>query len=59
MNNKAHYEWQKCNLERITLKLNIRTDADLIAALDGKAKATEIKRLLRVAMALEEVNHDY
>ncbi len=58
MNNKAHYEWQKCNLEHITLKLNIRTDADLIAALDGKAKATEIKRLLRVAIASEEARND-
>ena len=58
MNNKAHCEWQKRNLERIMLTLNIRTDADLIAALEGKAKATEIKRLLRVAIASEEAHND-
>ena len=40
------------------LTLNIRTDADLIAALEGKAKATEIKRLLRVAIASEEAHND-
>lgn len=58
MKNKAHYDWQKQNTILISLRINLNTDADLIAALDGKAKATEIKRLLRVAIASEAHNDD-
>ena len=35
---------------RFTLKLNKKTDADIIAALEGKPKQTEAKRLIRVAL---------
>ena len=37
----------------ITLKLNNNTDSDLLAALNGKSKQTEIKRLLRMAIEAE------
>lgn len=30
------------------------TDADILAALDGKAKQTEIKRLIRAALSAEK-----
>lgn len=38
----------------IGLKLNNETDADILAALGGKAKQTEIKRLIRAALELEK-----
>ena len=31
----------------IGLKLNLKTDEDILKALEGKAKQTEIKRLIR------------
>ena len=34
----------------IGLKLNLKTDADILSALDGKQKQTEIKRLIRKAL---------
>lgn len=34
----------------VSLKLNKGTDADILDALDGKAKQTEIKRLIRQGM---------
>ena len=40
----------KENTTFIGLKLNNRTDADILAALDGKQKQSEIKRLLRIAI---------
>lgn len=45
------YEAQ--NVHRMTLKLNLKTDADIIAALNGKAKQTEIKRLVRLGLEAE------
>ena len=38
----------------VSLKLNKRTDADIGAAIDGKAKQTELKRLIRQGMKLEQ-----
>ena len=38
----------------VSLKLNKRTDADILAAIDGKAKQTELKRLIRQGMKLEQ-----
>lgn len=35
----------------ISLKLNKRTDADILSAIEDKPKQTEIKRLLRAALA--------
>jgi hypothetical protein len=42
--------WERENVTRITLKLNHNTDPDILEALQGKQKQTEIKRLLRVAL---------
>lgn len=44
----ARYSAQ--HIKNMTLKLNQRTDADILAALEGKAKQTEIKRLIRLGM---------
>ena len=41
----------------VSLKLNKRTDADILAAIDGKAKQTELKRLIRQGMKLEQPKH--
>ena len=38
----------------ISLKLNKGTDADILTALDGKAKQTEIKRLIRQGIKFEK-----
>lgn len=45
--------WDKANTTFIGLKLNNRTDIDILTALSGKQKQTEIKRLLRVALRAE------
>ena len=50
---KAKREWDAANTVTITLKFNARTDADILAALAGKAKQTEIKRLIRETLKRE------
>ncbi len=40
-------QWDTENTERISLKLNKNTDADILEALDKAPKQTEIKRLVR------------
>lgn len=50
---KAKVEWMKANTTHIGLKLNNKTDADILAALDGKPRQTEIKRLIRLALQVE------
>lgn len=47
---QAKREWDAKNTTMISLKLNANTDADILAALDGKPKQTEIKRLIREAL---------
>lgn len=47
---QAKKEWGKGNTTFIGLKLNNRTDRDILQALEGKAKQTEIKRLIRLAL---------
>lgn len=47
-------QWDAKNTTLISLKLNNRTDADILAALEGKAKQTEIKRLVRQGLTLEK-----
>lgn len=44
----------KENTTFIGLKLNNRTDADILAALAGKQKQSEIKRLVRIALQSEK-----
>lgn len=47
---QARREWTKENTTFVGLKLNNRTDKDILEALEGKAKQTEIKRLIRQGM---------
>ena len=47
---EARKEWVKANTSFIGLKLNHNTDSDILEALQGKQKQTEIKRLLRIAL---------
>ncbi|MBQ7858057.1 MAG: hypothetical protein IJ351_05420 [Oscillospiraceae bacterium] len=51
---EAKKNWMRENTTFIGLKLNNRTDADILAALEGKAKQSEIKRLLRIALQSEK-----
>ena len=51
---QAKREWMKENTTFIGLKLNHRTDSDILEALQGKQKQTEIKRLLRIALQSEK-----
>jgi hypothetical protein len=50
---KAKREWERLNTTFIGLKLNNRQDADILAQISGRARQTEIKRLLRLAMETE------
>lgn len=43
----AQEEWIKQNTTRVVVKLNHRTDADILRYLDGKQKMTVIKAALR------------
>lgn len=54
MDSAAKRRWDAENTQIITLKLNRRTDADILSALDGKQKQSEIKRLLRIAIQEEQ-----
>jgi hypothetical protein len=51
---QAKRDWEKANTTFIGLKLNHNTDADILQALEGKQRQTEVKRLLRVALASEK-----
>ena len=41
----------------VSLKLNKGTDADILQAIDGKPKQTEIKRLIRQGMKNDPPSH--
>ena len=43
-------QWVKENTVFIGLRLQRSTDGDILSAIDGKAKQTEIKRLLRIGL---------
>lgn len=47
-------KYDKQNTRFIGLKLNRKSDKDILDALEGKALQTEIKRLLRKALVAEE-----
>lgn len=47
---QARKKWIKENTTFVGLKLNNRTDRDILEALEGKPKQTEIKRLIRQGM---------
>lgn len=42
--------YDKVNTVFVGLKLNVNTDKDILAAIDGKPKQTEIKRLVRLGL---------
>lgn len=44
---KASAKYEAANIIRYVVKLNRKTDADLIAYLDGKKAQTEFKNALR------------
>ena len=46
--------WEKENVTQVSIKLNRNTDSDILEALQGKQKQTEIKRLLRIALQSEK-----
>lgn len=48
---KAHKAWVKKNTTYIGLQLNHNTDKDILSALEGRPKQTEIKRLIRFALS--------
>ena len=51
---EAKKAWMKANTTFIGLKLNHNTDTDLLEALQGKQKQTEIKKLMRIALQREK-----
>lgn len=44
---EAQEKYDKSNTQFIGLKLNKKNDKDILDALEGKPKQTEIKRLIR------------
>ena len=46
--------WDKENVVFVTTKLFKSTDADILEFLDGKVRATEIKRALRLLIEKEK-----
>lgn len=50
---KAKRAWAAQNTTFIGLKLNNNSDTDILAALEGKARQTEIKRLIRLGLEKE------
>lgn len=46
----AQQRYDKANTTFIGLKLNNKTDRDIITAIEGKPKQTEIKRLVRIGL---------
>lgn len=51
---KGKRRWDAENTTMVSLKLNNNTDADILAAVEGKARQTEIKRLIRAGMEAEK-----
>ena len=51
---QAKRDWMKENTTFIGLKLNHNTESDILEALQGKQKQTEIKRLVRIALQSEK-----
>ena len=49
---QARYD--SANSLQMSLKLNRKTDADILAALEGKARQAEIKRLVRLGLEAQQ-----
>lgn len=47
-------KYDKENTQFIGLKLNKKNDSDILNAIDGKAKQTELKRLIRLGLSAED-----
>lgn len=45
--------YDRTHTTRVVLKLNLKTEADIVAALEGKTRQTEAKRLIRLGIAYE------
>ncbi len=43
-------KYDKANTTYIGLRMDTLADADLLSALDGKSKQTEVKRLVRLGL---------
>lgn len=54
METQARKNWTKENTTFVGLKLNNNTDKDILQALEGKPKQTEIKRLIRQGIQQEK-----
>ena len=58
METKKKYEpqekYDKSNTQFIGLKLNKKTDSDILNAIEGKSKQTELKRLIRKGLESEK-----
>ncbi|MCI8403392.1 MAG: hypothetical protein HFE49_00655 [Clostridia bacterium] len=52
-NFKAQEKYDKANTQFVGLKLNKKTDSDILEAIEGKSKQTEIKRLIRIGLEKE------
>ena len=50
----AKERYDKANTRFIGLKLNIKSDKDILDALEGKPKQTELKRLIRLGLEAEK-----
>lgn len=50
----AQMKYDKSNTQFIGLKLNKKTDSDILSAIEGKQKQTEIKRLIRKGIESEK-----
>ena len=46
----AQERYDKSNTVYIGMKLNKKTDSDILSAIDGKCKQTELKRLIRLGL---------
>lgn len=44
-------KYDKANTQFIGLKLNKITDKDILEAIEGKPKQTELKKLIRIALS--------
>lgn len=47
-------KYDKENTQFVGLKLHKRNDSDILSAIEGKAKQTEIKRLIRLGLAAQD-----
>ncbi len=51
---EAKRRWMAENTIQVSIKLNRRTDADILAAIADKPKQTELKRLIRLGLQQQQ-----